>query len=113
MDLDRDGQASRWVFGAFFNGQNVMVSCDPSGIRSIPWEGGLPAMEIDTAKVLAPETIIRQNAGEIFGTSAGEPVFIPQIELSEGTYTIRTGQAGQQRIHIFDSTTGVLIHSYA
>lgn len=108
-NLDKSGNAERWVFGVRTGGTNELIVYDRSGWTTISWSGVISADEIDLDRVISPEAIFNQSSNQILGNSPSTMSAQRDIELKNGTYKITITSGSISRILMFNATTGVAI----
>ncbi len=104
--VDADGKAEQWVFG-LRNGQvNYFVVVKPDSQVLQPYPMDLPGKEITTSSVIDPALLIQKNRQLFTNAGAREPLLLPEIELSEGFYTVTVATGSGNVVMMFDAATG-------
>lgn len=107
-NVDSSGQAERWVFGVREEKNTTMLVYDRTGIARIPWQkDGLPDQEITVAAILSPAEIMNIAHSENQTTTGN-----PDLEISNGVYTVTEPVGSHPREYTINATSGVLIATH-
>jgi hypothetical protein len=104
--VDSDGKAAQWIFGIRKDGENFFIVVNPDShiIQAYPLD--LPGKEITSSSVIDPALLIVKNRQLFTDAGAKEPFLLPEMELSEGFYTVTVSTGSGNAVMIFNATTG-------
>jgi len=104
--VDAEGKAEQWIFG-LRNGQvNFFVVVKPDSQVLQPYPMDLPSKEITSSSVTDPALLIQKNRQLFTNAGAREPFILPELELSEGFYTVTIVTGSGNAVLMFDAATG-------
>jgi hypothetical protein len=66
----------------------------------------LPEQEITSSSVIDPARLIEKNRQLFTNAGAQEPLLLPEMELSEGFYTVTVSTGSGNAVMLFDAVTG-------
>lgn len=104
--VDSEGKAEQWIFGLRKDGKNffVVVQSDRQVLQPYPLD--LPEKEITSSSVIDPAMLIEKNRQRFMNEGAREPLILPELELSEGYYTVTVSTGSGNAVMLFDARTG-------
>jgi hypothetical protein len=104
--IDSEGKAEQWIFGIRKGDKNffVVVKADSQVLQ--PYFLDLPEQEITTSSVIDPALLIEKNRQLFTNAGAQEPFLLPEIELSEGFYTVTVSTGNGNAVMLFNAATG-------
>jgi hypothetical protein len=104
--IDSEGKAEQWIFGIRKDDKNYIVVVNPTSQILQPFYLDLPAKEITSSSVIDPALLIDKNRQRFTDVGAREPFLLPEIELSEGFYTVTVSTGSGNAVMMFDTATG-------
>jgi hypothetical protein len=105
-NLDKAGNAQRWVFGINKGVTNDLWVYDPSGWTIITYSGTLPHEEIVPSSLMSPGRLFTINHEAILGDPLSTSPEKRDLDLRNGTYKITVVSGSMSRILIFNATSG-------
>jgi hypothetical protein len=104
--IDSEGKAAKWIFGIRKEDENyfVVVQSDRQALQPFPFD--LPDNEITSASMTDPALFIGKNRQFFLDAGAREPLILPELELSEGFYTVTVTTGTGNTVMLFDAATG-------
>ena len=85
---------------------NYFVVVKPDSQVLQPYPMDLPEQEITSSSVIDPALLIQKNRQLFTNAGAQEPFLLPEIELSEGFYTVTVATGSGNAVLMFDAATG-------
>ena len=110
-NLDKEGNAQRWVFGINKGVTNDLWVYDPSGWTVIPYSGSLPREEIVPSSLTSPDRLFTINHEAILGDPLSTAPEKRDLDLRNGTYQITIASGSTSRILIFNATSGEAVEA--
>ena len=107
--LNESSDAQSWVFTVRHENQTSLVIYDNHGKSAMKWPGAYPEAEISLDNIVKPKELFDRNRDVIFQQSRTTAPERREIRLANGNYTLTISGNGQERILIFDASTGALI----
>jgi hypothetical protein len=104
--IDSDGRAEQWIFGIRKDDKNYFVVVKPDSQLLQPYFLDLPAQEITASSVIDPALLIEKNRQLFTNAGAKEPFLLPEMELSEGFYTVTFSTGSGNAVMLFNAATG-------
>jgi hypothetical protein len=104
--VDSKGEAAQWIFGVRKDDENFFVVVNPTSHVLQPYPMGLPEQEITNSSVIDPALLIEKNRQIFTNAGAQEPFVLPELELSEGFYTVTVSTGSGNAVMMFDAATG-------
>ena len=104
--IDSDGNAEQWIFGIRKDDKNYFVVVNPTSQVLHPYPMELPEQEITSSSVIDPALLIGNNRQLFSDAGAKEPFLLPEMELSEGFYTVTVSTGSGNTVMLFNATTG-------
>jgi hypothetical protein len=104
--IDSEGKAAQWIFGIRKEDKNyfVVVQSDRQVLQPFPFD--LPEKEITPSSMIDPALFIGKNRQLFLDAGAREPLILPELELSEGFYTVTVTTGSGNAVLLFDAATG-------
>ena len=106
QQVDSDGKAGQWIFGIRKDDKNFFVVVKPDSRILQPYPMDLPEQEITSTSVIDPARLIEKNRQLFTNAGAQEPLLLPEMELSEGFYTVTVSMGSGNAVMMFDAVTG-------
>jgi hypothetical protein len=107
LNIDKSGNATSWVFGVRHSGETELLAYDQGGWTRIPWNAPPLSSEIDVDNIVSPNGLFSLNSAVILSNPS--PIERQDLELSRGTYKVTITSGAQERVLLFNATTGKLI----
>jgi hypothetical protein len=104
--IDSEGKAEQWIFGIRKEDKNYFVVVNPTSQVLQPYYLDLPAKEITSSSVIDPALLIEKNRQLFTNAGAQGSFLLPEIELSEGFYTVTVATGSGNAVMMFDAATG-------
>ena len=104
--IDSEGNAEQWIFGIRKGDENIFVVVKPTSQLLQPYFLDLPEQEITSSSVIDPARLIEKNRQLFTNAGAEEPFVLPEMELSEGFYTVTVSTGSGNVVMLFDAATG-------
>jgi hypothetical protein len=104
--VDSEGKAEQWIFGIRKDDENFFVVVNPTSQVLQPYPMELPEREITNSSVIDPALLIEKNRQLFTKAGAQEPFLLPELELSEGFYTVTVSTGSGNAVMMFDAATG-------
>jgi hypothetical protein len=104
--IDSDGNAEQWIFGIRKDGENFFIVVNPDSHILQAYPVDLPGKEITSSSVIDPALLIGNNRQLFSDAGAKEPFLLPELELSEGFYTVTVSTGSGNTVMLFNATTG-------
>jgi hypothetical protein len=104
--IDSEGKAEQWIFGIQENDENTFIVVQSNRQTLAPYPSDLPEKDITSPSIIDPATLIGRNRQLFMNAGAREPLILPELELSEGFYTVTVSTGSGNAVMLFDASTG-------
>lgn len=104
--VDINGSARSWTIGAIRQTKPLFFVFSAKGSEVVNLSYPLPAQEIPVNSIMSPADLFSQHRLLVQDITNGGKIFLDNLEIRKGVYTLEVKSGNTTKMYLFDSLTG-------